>query len=68
MSYQLYEADTPDALQRAIADVSRLQNQPLRYFETPPREDLGGICLAIALAGSLLLLLARSLEVSAWSR
>jgi mxaC protein len=66
--YRLYEADTPDALQRAIADVSRLQNLPLRYLETPPREDLGGICLAIALAGSLVLLLARSLEVSAWSR
>lgn len=68
VSYRLYEADTPDALARAIADVSRLQNQPLRYFETPPREDLAGLCLAIALAGSLLLLLARSLEVSAWSR
>ena len=66
--YRLYEADTPDALARAIADVARLQNQPLRYRETPPRQDLGGLFIGIAFACSLLLLAARTFEVPAWSR
>lgn len=66
--YRLYEADTPDALARAIADVARLQNQPLRYRETPPRQELGGLFMGISFLCSLLLLAARSLEVPAWSR
>ncbi|MGH8743432.1 MAG: vWA domain-containing protein, partial [Burkholderiales bacterium] len=35
--YHAYEAENPKALQQAIADVSRLENLPLRYDDVLPR-------------------------------
>ncbi len=61
--YRAYEADDPDSLQRAIADLDRLENLPITYFDTVPRRDLSGWAYATALAAVLLLLLARRLEI-----
>lgn len=66
--YRLYEADNREALSRAIADVSQLQNLPLRYQEPQPRQDLRVVCDAVALIGALLLLGARLMERPRWSR
>lgn len=66
--YRLYEADNPQALRAAIDDVSRLQNLPLRYLQPQPRRALAPWCDALALACTLLLLLARSLETEQWQR
>ena len=38
--YRAYTAEDPQALERAIRDVSSLQNLPMRYQETIPRQDL----------------------------
>ena len=65
-SYRAYTAESPEGLERAIADVNRLQNLPVRYRETIGRRDLSDMCLAVALGALLALLSARLLERSSW--
>ena len=65
-SYRAYTAENPEGLEQAIADVSRLQNLPVRYMETVGRRDLSGACLTVALGGLLLLIAAKLLEHSSW--
>jgi mxaC protein len=55
--YRAYEADSPEALQRAIDDVGRLENLPISYLDLVPRRDLSGPAYALA-AGAIVLLLA----------
>ena len=65
-AYKAYTAESPEDLERAIADVNRLQNLPVRYRETIGRRDLSAECLAAALAGLVLLVAAKLLERSSW--
>jgi len=65
--YRAYEADNPQALQRAIADVDRLENLPITYTDTVPRRELASACLALALAAVGGLLLARWAALRAWA-
>jgi mxaC protein len=65
--YRAYEADHPEALRAAIDDVNRLENLPIVYQDTLPRRDLSRLCLALALAGVLLLLSAKLLEARRWA-
>jgi mxaC protein len=46
--YRAYEAETPESLQHAMADIGRLENLPMRYTETYPRRELRGACFALA--------------------
>jgi mxaC protein len=46
--YRAYEAETPAAMQHAMADIGRLENLPMRYTETYPRRELRGACFALA--------------------
>jgi mxaC protein len=64
--YRAYEAEDPDAMKRAIADVSRLESFPIRYFEATPRRDLSQACYAVAFALALLLVAAAAIEVRRW--
>ncbi len=64
--YRVYEAESPEALQRAMADVSRLETLPITYLDTIPKRDLSPWCYGAALALVLLLLGARLLELRAW--
>jgi mxaC protein len=65
-AYRAYEADSPRALQSAIADVDRLENLPIHYREQVPRKDLTSASLRWALAGTLILLAGALLEVKSW--
>jgi len=65
--YHAYEADNPEALQRAIADVNRLENLPISYIDTLPRRDLSSAAYAAALAAVLLLLAANAVEIRRWA-
>ena len=65
-AYRAYEADSPRALQSAIADVDRLENLPIHYREQVPREDLTSVPLRCALAATLILLVGALLEVKSW--
>lgn len=65
--YRAYEAENPEALQRAIADVDRLENLPITYTDTVPRRELAPLCLVLALAAVIGLLLARHLTLGRWA-
>lgn len=64
--YRAYEAEDPEALKRAIADVGRLENLPIEYREMLPRLDFATRCYAVAAGGCLLLFAAAMLRVRQW--
>ncbi|HEB77301.1 MAG TPA: VWA domain-containing protein [Methylothermaceae bacterium] len=64
--YQVFEADDPESLAAAIATVDRLENRPLRYFETIPRRDLAAYFYGLTLLFGLPLLLWNALEIRQW--
>lgn len=65
--YQAYEADNPEALRHAIAEVEKLQNDPLRYQQKLPRKDLSTSCYIAALVLLIPVLISRSMEIDRWS-
>ncbi len=65
--YRAYEAENPQALQKAIAEVNRLENLPITYQDVLPRRDLTAGCLGAALAAVLLLLAASRMEIKTWA-
>ncbi|CAL1239072.1 vWA domain-containing protein [Candidatus Methylocalor cossyra] len=65
--YRAFEADSPAALEQAIAAVDRLENLPLPYQEKLPRRDLSPWCYGAALALLALLVAGKTLEVKAWN-
>jgi mxaC protein len=64
--YHLYQAESPQALREAIADVGRAQTLPIRYGERQPRLSLAPHAFAIALLATAVLLIASLLEVRRW--
>lgn len=64
--YRAYEAENPDALERAVADVNRLENLPITYLDTVPRAAYAPLAYGVAAAALLLLSLARWKELHAW--
>jgi mxaC protein len=58
--YQAYEAESPDAMQKAIDDINRLEHFPRHYRERIPKQDLSALCYRWA-AGLMLALLALKL-------
>ena len=65
--YRAFEAENPEAVQKAIAEVEKLENLPLRYTEKLPRRDVSGPCYAAALVFLLIVLGGKILEVSSWA-
>ncbi len=64
--YHAYEAENPQALGHALADIAKLKNQPTRYLETVSRQDLSWIFYLIASLSSLLLLMLHLCEIKQW--
>ena len=65
--YRAYEAEVPEDLQKAVADVGRQQNFPLDFLEEVPRQDYSRRFVAAAAVCCLLLLLGRSLALRSWA-
>lgn len=59
--YRAYEAEVPEDLAKAVADVGRQQNLPLEFSEKIPRRDYSHAFIVLAACASLGLLLLRSL-------
>lgn len=66
--YRAYMAESPEALQQAIVDVSRLQRLPVRYADVLPREDLSQWCYRGAALLLLIVVAAKLLEIQPASR
>lgn len=64
--YRAYEADNPEAMQKAIDDVNRLENLPIVYEDVVPRRSLAPWLLALALASVIVLLAAELTEIRRW--
>lgn len=62
--YRAFEAENPQAVADAIAEIDKLERNPIRYEERIPAQDLSGLAYAIAAVALLLLLLAKLAEVS----
>jgi mxaC protein len=65
--YRAYQAEVPEDLAKAVADVGRQQNFPLDFLEQVPRQDLSRRFIAVAAIGCVLLLLGRSLAIRSWT-
>ena len=65
--YRAYEASDTQALQRAIADVNRLEKLPIVYSDLMPRRELAPYAMVLALLAVLLLLAARLTEIRQWA-
>lgn len=61
--YRVYQADNPDAMEKAVAEIHDLEDLPLHYTEKIPREDLSGACYLGAMLFMLILSAAKLLEV-----
>lgn len=64
--YKAYEAESPSAVETAIADIARLKNQPVRYFETAPRHNLSSVFYLLALLCGCGLFALHLTEVKQW--
>ncbi|NKC11501.1 MAG: VWA domain-containing protein [Gammaproteobacteria bacterium] len=64
--YRAYSAENADALEKAIADVERLQSLPIRYRDVIPASDLTRPVAGLALALLTLSLIACMGEVYTW--
>ncbi len=64
--YRAYEAEDPEELARAVADVGRQQNFPLDYLEEVPRRDFGRPALALGAACCALMVALRARMIGAW--
>jgi mxaC protein len=65
-TYRAYEAEDPDELARAVADVGRQQNFPLDYAEAVPRRDFTRPLLRVAAACCALMLAFRAFVIGRW--
>lgn len=60
--YRAFEADGPQAVADAIAQIESLERDPITYTETRPRRDLAPLCYGLAALGLVLLGLAALAE------
>jgi mxaC protein len=65
--YRAYQAEVPEDLAKAIADVGRQQNLPFDFAELVPREGYAQHFMGAAAACCLLLLVFRSLLLRSWA-
>ena len=65
--YRAYQAEAPEDLAKAVADVGRQQNFPLDFLEEVPRQDFSRRFIAVAAICCLLLLIGRSLALRSWN-
>ena len=64
--YRLYEAEDADALQRAIAELGRMESAPLQLRVRRAGADLRGWPLALALAALIVLAWANLWTIKPW--
>jgi mxaC protein len=65
--YRAYEADDPESVARAVADVGRQQNFPLDFTERVPRRDYSQAALAAAIACCAVLVALRAATLRSWA-
>lgn len=64
--YVVYQADAPESIDAAIAEIARRQDQPLTVQERVPRIDWHAHCFALALACCVALALLARHQIRDW--
>jgi mxaC protein len=64
--YRAYQAEIPEDLSKAIADVGQQQNFPLDYIERIPRLDYASYCIVLGLVCCTLMLAYRWFLLRSW--
>jgi mxaC protein len=64
--YRLFDAEDPDALAAAVAEVNRLQSLPIRTFDLMPRKHIAGVFYALSLVLLSVLVVLEFLEKKRW--
>ncbi len=64
--YRLFDAEDPDALATAIAEVNRLQSLPIRSFDLVPRKHAAGVFYSLGLALLSVLVAVELMEKQRW--
>ncbi|MCM2504627.1 VWA domain-containing protein [Aureimonas altamirensis] len=62
--YRAFEAENPDAVAAAIAEIDRLEARPLTYLATIPQKSLAPLAYGVAALSLALLALAKAVERS----
>jgi mxaC protein len=65
--YLVYQAETPEDIAKAVADVGKQQNFPLDFLEQIPRQDYSRVCVAAAVVFCIMLLLYRAVQLRRWA-
>ena len=65
--YRAYQAQTPEDLAQAIAEVGKQQNFPLDFWEQIPRYDYSRHCLVAGAVCCLVLLIYRATQLRSWT-
>ena len=65
--YRIWQAETPEDIGKAVADVGREQNFPLDYLERIPRQDYSRGFIAAVVLCCLGLLSIRALQLRSWT-
>lgn len=66
MPYQAFEAENPQAVQRAMQTIARLKNKPVYYKQAAPRHDVSHIFYAIGWISVMGLFALALMEVKKW--
>jgi mxaC protein len=66
IAYRAYQAEDPQALERAIEDIGQLERHPIYTLQTQPRREYAGWLYLLGAVCSGLLLLARHAQHLAW--
>jgi mxaC protein len=61
--YKAFEAENPEAVAAAVAEIGKLERSPITYYERVPQQSLAWLAYAIAAAAIVLLLVSKLAEV-----
>ena len=61
--YRAFEAESPQAIAGAVAEIAKLERSPIIYHERVPQQDWAGLAFALAAIGLALLTLSKFAEV-----
>lgn len=64
--FHAYEAEDPNSLSVAIADINQKEKKPIKYFEKLPGKNYTSLCYSVAILMLSLLLGIKYLEVKTW--
>jgi mxaC protein len=62
VTYQVFWADSPHAIEDAVAEINRLETRPVTYYEQIPRKDVTSVFYGLAAVACFLLVLAKLAE------